>query len=44
MLPDRLNEKALKARARKPLSEIAFIEELDNPYGISVCSAYSRIL
>jgi hypothetical protein len=44
VLPDRLDEKALLPRVRKPLSEIAFIEELDNPHGISVRSVYSRVL
>ena len=44
VIPDRLDEKELIPRVRKPLSEIAFIEVLDNPHGISVCSAYSRIL
>jgi hypothetical protein len=30
VLPDRLKEKAFTPRIRKPLSEIAFIEELGN--------------
>jgi nitroreductase len=30
VLPDRLKEKAFTPRTRKPLSKIAFIEELDN--------------
>jgi hypothetical protein len=30
VLPDRLKEKAFTPRIRKPLSEIAFIEELYN--------------
>jgi hypothetical protein len=30
VLPDRLKEKAFIPRTRKPLSKIAFIEELDN--------------
>jgi nitroreductase len=31
VLPEKLKEKALLPRQRKPLSEIAFLEELDNP-------------
>ena len=42
VLPQRIKEKAFTPRVRKPLSEIAFIEDLDNPKGISVCSAYSH--
>jgi hypothetical protein len=30
VLPNRLKEKAFTPRIRKPLSKIAFIEELDN--------------
>jgi hypothetical protein len=30
VLPDRLKEKAFTPRTRRPLSKIAFIEELDN--------------
>jgi hypothetical protein len=43
VLPQRIKEKAFTPRVRKPLSEIAFIEDLDNPQGISVCSAYSHV-
>ena len=31
VLPEKLKEKASLPRQRKPLSEIAFLEELDNP-------------
>jgi hypothetical protein len=30
VLPDKLKEKAFTPRVRKPLSEIAFVEELGN--------------
>jgi hypothetical protein len=30
VLPDKLKEKAFTPRVGKPLSEIAFVEELDN--------------